>query len=203
MGEDMLEVKIKSSRLRADLKWDVAAALSSATCHHIQGRNGLGKSTFLDELKAHWKDFFPALPLGFVDQGPLSSFEGLQVRTLVDTMWDVERERRLENDWRSLSCWQTSFARSLIGKPVARLSGGEAQWVKLLMMRSLRASVWMLDEPFQSLDHERQSELWKLLAQELAAGRTLLLVHHGPVALSPLAEWTLTCGATGVRLEKL
>jgi ABC-type Mn2+/Zn2+ transport system ATPase subunit len=94
-------------------------------------------------------------------------------------------------------------ALKLLPRLVSQLSGGENQWVKILMMRSLKCDVWMMDEPFQSLDQTRQESLWMLLQEWIASGKTLILVHHGDVKLTPKKSWQHDCAAQGVQLKEL
>ena len=69
--------------------------------------------------------------------------------------------------------------------------------MKILLMRSLRSDVCLLDEPFQSLDRRRQVELWDILRRE---ERTLLLVHHGTVDLPGVKNWELQASPGGLTL---
>jgi|GEM_PF-3250453 ABC-type Mn2+/Zn2+ transport system ATPase subunit len=203
LEELMLHVKISDSILHDRLRWQVDAKLALGVCHHVMGPNGAGKTTFLEELKLHWKTLFPTALLGFCDQAPLAPFQDLSVEAVMNLVWDITNGRHETKNWRELKCWQDEVALKLLPRLVSQLSGGENQWVKILMMRSLKCDVWMMDEPFQSLDQTRQESLWMLLQEWIASGKTLVLVHHGDVKLTPKKSWHLDCAAQGVQLKEL
>jgi energy-coupling factor transporter ATP-binding protein EcfA2 len=201
MEDVMLHIKIHRSVLRSQLRWKVDVSLGAGVCHRLAAPNGSGKTSFLEELKLQWPDLFPTHLLGFCDQASLAPFQDLTVEAMMDVLWDVVPQRRIGSGWRQLPWWQASDVRHWWARKVSQLSGGENQWVKILMMRTIVSDVWLLDEPFQSLDQNRQSELWGLLGEWLAAGKYLVLVHHGEVELRPLRTWTLACAEQGLSLE--
>lgn len=203
MEDVMLHIKIHHSLLRSQLRWKVDVSLSAGVCHRLAAPNGSGKTSFLEELKLQWAGLFPTLSLGFCDQAPLAPFQDLTVEGVMDVLWDVVPQRRIGSGWRELRWWQAPDVKLWFPRKVSELSGGENQWVKILMMRTMVSDVWLLDEPFQSLDQTRQGELWGLLAEWLAAGKHLVLVHHGEVALRPLQTWTLSCSEPGLSLDAL
>lgn len=202
LEELMLHVKISDSILHDRLRWQVDAKLDLGMCHHVMGPNGAGKTTFLEELKLHWKKLFPTALLGFCDQAPLAPFQDLTVEAVMNLMWDITEGRHEVKNWREFNFWQDEMALKLLPRLVSQLSGGENQWIKILMMRSLESDVWMMDEPFQSLDQYRQERLWSLLQDWIARGKTLILVHHGEVKLNPKKEWQLDCMSAGVQLKE-
>jgi manganese/zinc/iron transport system ATP- binding protein len=203
LKELMLHIKISDSILHDRLRWQVDAKLDLGVCHHVLGPNGAGKTTFLEELKLHWKTLFPTTLLGFCDQAPLAPFQDLTVESVMNLVWDITADRHETKTWQELACWQDVAALKLLPRLVSQLSGGENQWVKILMMRSLKSDVWMMDEPFQSLDHHRQESLWVLLQEWVTIGKTLILVHHGEIKISPKKSWQLDCAQDGVQLKEL
>lgn len=199
----MLHVKINQSLLHPRLKWDLDATLEEGVCHHIIGANGAGKTTFFTELKLHWSRLFPTARLGFCDQAPLAPFQDLTVEAVMDVLWDITPERHLSGRWQDLAWWQAPEVRKLLPRLVSELSGGENQWLKFLMMRSLASDVWMLDEPFTALDAGRQQALQAWIRGELEQKKTILLVTHGPCDIRPTVDWTLECGASGIGLRRI
>ncbi len=197
----MLHVKLEKSQYQGHLKWCIEAMLSPGVCHHLKGENGAGKTTFIEELKIQWSTLAPDLLLGFTDQALLQPFQDLTVEALIDVMWDVTQGRHEADDWRELSWWQELQVQKWMKRKVSELSGGENQWIKILMMRSLKCDAWILDEPFQSLDSGRQTELWKILEAWIQAGKYLILTHHGEVLLKTKKTWTLNCSTNGLSLE--
>lgn len=203
MEDVMLHIKIHHSLLRSQLHWNVDMCLNAGLCHRFAAPNGAGKTSFLEELKLHWPLLFPTTLLGFSDQEPLAPFQDLTVEAVMDLVWDITCHRHTQTDWRTLPWWQESVVKTWWPRQISQLSGGENQWVKILMMRSIKSDVWMLDEPFQSLDQKRQAELWGLLGDWVAAGKYLLLVHHGDVPLAPQEKWSVESTASGLSWVRL
>lgn len=199
--EFMLHIKLIKSELRPQFKWSVNTTLKPGQCLHIKAPNGMGKTTFLQELKYQWPELFPTVKLGFTDQAPLAPFQDLTVATTMDILWEVTPHRHAEFSWRNLAHWKSDEIQSWLNKAVSKLSGGENQWIKILMMLSLESDVWLLDEPFQSLDQKRQKELWQILEDWLQKKRYLVLVHHGDLPLSLVETAHMICSAEGLMLE--
>lgn len=77
----------------------------------------------------------------------------------------------------------------LLDRPAAGLSGGEQQRVSLGRAMVRRASIWLLDEPFGSLDwalSEKLSRGLHLLRERL--GLTMIFVTHNPNEAMSLAD---------------
>jgi ABC-type Mn2+/Zn2+ transport system ATPase subunit len=190
----MLDLRLTSSL--GDRRWDINTQLAPGVCHWLQGPNGCGKTTFFEQLKLHWSS---PLDLAFTDQAPLDSYQDLTVAQLFNVLVDAAAARVLSADWQGLSIWDAR-SRQLTPRLVWQLSGGEKQWIKILMMRTLRAQVWLLDEPFHGLDQDRQEELIQLITDWLSNGNYLLLTHHGTLPLRTAKVWRLV-GEVSVRME--
>jgi ABC-type Mn2+/Zn2+ transport system ATPase subunit len=190
----MLNLKINQSVLNKDISWCVDIQLAPSVCHHFMGPNGLGKSSFLNEVKIQWNQ--KELLLGFVDQESFSPLQDLTVEKVVTLLWSVVPERVIALDWREIDFWKDVSHQWK--KNISTLSSGENQWLKILMMRSLKSDVWMLDEPFQSLDANRQKMLWEILQNWIDDGRYLIVVHHGECTLPRVKTWSAQCSAEGL-----
>ncbi len=197
----MLHIRLDRSMLAPHLRWDVNARLAPGEWHWLRGPNGSGKTSFFAELKLQWGSFAPAMDYAFVDQEPFAPFHGLRVAEVFDILWEAAPERRSIPDWRRLPWWEP-VTRAWWGRRVSLLSGGENQWLKILLMRSLRADAWLLDEPFQSLDLDRQAALEELMRAWTAEGKYLLMSHHGPSLRGTSRGWRLQPGSHGLCLEE-
>lgn len=89
---------------------------------------------------------------------------------------DVEAEAR-----RALS--RAGLADELVTRPVGRLSGGQRQRVLLARAIAGTPAVLLLDEPDTALDSEGMRTLRRLMAEEVAAGRTIVYVTHDSDAM--------------------
>lgn len=196
----MLKIKINNSLYNTKLNWKVDLQLKAGVAYHLKGENGLGKTSLIEELKFHWKDLNADLRYAFTDQEELNGFQDLSVAGLMDVFWEVTQGRHASSDWREIPLFLKS--QKLWDKNIRQLSGGENQWVKILMMLSLDSDVWILDEPYQSLDAQKQSELTELLQHWIYQGKYLLVVHHGELHLAPLMTLALASDTQGLRLEE-
>lgn len=71
---------------------------------------------------------------------------------------------------------------------IARLSTGERQRLALLRALTPDNRVLLLDEPTSGLDAETTQQVEALLREQLAAGRTLVMVTHDPLQAGRLAD---------------
>lgn len=195
-----LSLMLKKSELSTHLRWKVEWTIHSGQLNWLQGANGVGKTTLLDELKCQWARLQPELELGFTEQSALTPFQDLTVAGVFDLLWDIAQERRLSSHWKQLPDWDDE-GQALWGRRVSLLSGGENQWIKLLMMRSLRSQVWLLDEPFQFLDQRRYQQVRDWILQWLKQDRFLILTHHGELALES-QKWFLTATPDGLGVRE-
>ncbi|MHB1970166.1 MAG: heme ABC exporter ATP-binding protein CcmA [Acidimicrobiales bacterium] len=72
-----------------------------------------------------------------------------------------------------------------------RLSAGQRRRLGLAWLLVRRAELWLLDEPYASLDDEGRDFLDALLADVVAAGATVLVSAHDPLRSARLAPRTL------------
>jgi ABC-type Mn2+/Zn2+ transport system ATPase subunit len=88
----------------------------------------------------------------------------------------VEAEAR-----RALS--RAGLDEELATRPVGRLSGGQRQRVLLARAIAGTPPLLLLDEPDTALDAEGMKTLRRLMAEEVAAGRTIVYVTHDSDAM--------------------
>ncbi len=72
-----------------------------------------------------------------------------------------------------------------------RLSAGQRRRLGLAWLLVRRAELWLLDEPYASLDEEGRDVLDALLGDVVAAGATVVLSAHDPLRRATLAPRTL------------
>jgi manganese/zinc/iron transport system ATP- binding protein len=66
----------------------------------------------------------------------------------------------------------------LARRQISRLSGGQQQRVFLARALTQEASLYLMDEPFASVDAATEQAIVRVLRDLRAAGRTVLVVHH-------------------------
>ncbi len=85
--------------------------------------------------------------------------------------------------------------------PCARLSAGQKRRVALAQLFLTRASCWILDEPYTSLDVAAVAMLEELFDQHVSNGGMLVITSHQPVSLKSAEQYRLRLPQTQV--EKL
>lgn len=174
----------------------------------VTGPNGSGKTTLLRAvLGLHRLDTgslaIAGMPVrrgrrvtGFVPQAGRPVDAGLRGRDLVALAlggtrpglpWATARERA-EID----ALLERVDASALGDRPVARLSGGELQRIRLAQALAGSPRLLLLDEPLLALDDDHRAALIALLARERdAAAVGVLVVTHDLDPFAPLAAGVL------------
>ncbi|MBQ0077265.1 MAG: ABC-F family ATP-binding cassette domain-containing protein [Bacteroidales bacterium] len=151
----------------------------------IVGRNGIGKTTFLNFLTG---DILPtegviergeSLKIGYYRQRGID-FDG------DDTVLDVIGDTRLLNRF--------LFPREMLNMPVARLSGGEKRRLYLLSILMQNPNLLILDEPTNDLDIVTLNILEEYL---LEFGGSLIIVSHDRHFMDRIADHLLVFTGDG------
>ncbi len=166
----------------------------------VLGENGSGKSTLLaalagwlkpesgeirlgGQLFSSWTAPARARAMAWLSQSDENPFP-MPVLAKVLT----GREPYLGR-WAWESAQDLAFARTqlvrldLIGveaRDLAMLSGGERRRVALATVLTQDADLLLLDEPLSQLDLRHQQQALAVLREEVARGKTLLMVSHDP-----------------------
>lgn len=162
----------------------------------ILGKNGSGKSTFLRTMAGllHYNgtieiygDELRNIPFmekakiaGYIPQSPLQA--DMTVRLLIAHgrfPWK-HFPRRLNDD--DASIIDAAIERVGIGhiahKNLKEISGGELKLSYLAMLLAQKTKVLLLDEADAHLDMEHQELLYKILREEAAAGKIVIMTTH-------------------------
>lgn len=77
------------------------------------------------------------------------------------------------------------------------LSAGQRRRMGLAWLLVRRAELWLLDEPYASLDDEGRATFDEVLRAATSSGSTVVMTSHDPIgALVPITTVTLRGGAT-------
>jgi len=172
-------------------------SLATGELLHLQGHNGSGKTSLLRTLcgliapsqgSVHWKgknirrqrDEFAAdmLFLGHLNgiKADLTAVENLRILCKLDGL-DVSDE----------NLWQILEKMGLYGQedlPVRVLSQGQRRRVSLARLLLSKAPLWLLDEPFTSLDKPAVDLLQTVIAEHIKDNGMVMLTTHQEVALT-------------------
>lgn len=206
---DALEVKhLTVSFARDPVLWDVSFSVPEGHLTAIVGPNGAGKSTlikallglvpmksgtvrFLGERREAIQDKiayipqrseidwnFPITVKEFVLMGCFGRLGLFKRAALAD---HIDAEKALE------TVEMSSFASRQIGE----LSGGQKQRVFIARALMQKATLFLMDEPFQGIDHATEKMLLALFQQFKSEGKSLFIVHHDLNSVASIFDWAV------------
>jgi heme exporter protein A len=139
---------------------------------HVQGPNGIGKSSLLRILAGL------LAPIA----GAVERYGGV---ALLDERPALDPHQPLG---RALAFWARIDGRAadparlglgdLLDVPVRYLSTGQKKRAALLRMLGQQAPIWLLDEPLNGLDREAVALVERLVAEHLASGGICVIASH-------------------------
>lgn len=164
----------------------------------IIGKNGVGKSTFLKELRHLLKEM-RGITLGYMPQNYHDILNEVDspIDFLTSTGEAIEREKILTH----LASLQ--FTRNEIHHPISQLSGGQKAKLLLLKMVLDQANVLLLDEPTRNFSPTSQPQIRKLFTSYTGA---FITVSHDRTFLKEVCQKIYYLTETGleqVRKEQL
>jgi heme exporter protein A len=194
----MLRVSnLSCSRGNKPLFADVSFELNSGQALHLEGDNGVGKTSLLrivcglspaDAGEVCWHDktiqqnataFRSAL--FYLGHG-LSLKE--ELTALENLMSDAAVSGRTLSEAQALVALARMGLRGREHLPLRVMSQGQKRRTALARLLASQAPLWVLDEPFVALDVKAVDGLRGLLAEHVANGGMVLFTSHQPVALT-------------------
>lgn len=153
---------------------------------HVKGCNGAGKTTFLRQLAG----------LHPVDEGAIvlpnkaakiiyiGHKLGLKEQLTADEnlSWLVGLDGSSTQEQRYLALERVGL-RGYEENSVAQLSAGQKRRVALARLHLCKADIWLLDEPFTSIDQQGIADEQQWLNQHILAGGAVLMTSHQEIAL--------------------
>jgi ABC-2 type transport system ATP-binding protein len=152
----------------------------------LLGPNGAGKSTTIDMILGLAQPdsgsvtLFGQPPSTAVSQGQVGGM--LQTGSLVPHLTVRELVTMVASLYpHPLAVAETLCLTSAAGfadRPTTRLSGGQAQRVRLALALVADPDLLVLDEPTAALDVESRREFWKIMRAVARSGKTVLFATH-------------------------
>lgn len=194
---------ISCSRGYRDLFEGLSFSLSAGQVLRVEGRNGSGKTSLLRIMAGLaqplqgdvlWQgrkishpesDYFQQLL--FIGHRPGIKFELTAQENLAMAV-------ALNGSNETMSLDDALYQVGLYGfedTPCARLSAGQKRRVALAQLYLSNARVWILDEPYTSLDVAAVAVLEQRFVQHIEQGGILVITSHQPVGLAAGAQYRL------------
>jgi len=194
----MLRVShLSCSRGNKPLFADVSFALQAGQALHLEGDNGVGKTSLLriicglspaDAGEVCWQ--------GKPIQQNATAFRsslfylghGLSLKEELSALENLMSDAAVSG--RTLSQQQALVALARMGLrgrehlPLRVMSQGQKRRTALARLLASQAPLWVLDEPFVALDVKAVDGLRGLLAEHVANGGMVLFTSHQPVTLT-------------------
>ena len=174
----------KTSYEKQALK-DVSLSIPTGSFVGITGNSGSGKTTLVRLLKGLIKPTsgtisgIESAKVGLVFQYPeLQLFEDT---VLKDVMFGPLNIGMGEEEARKQACQALSemgLDEPFYGRDPLKLSGGEQRRVALSGILAMNPDVLVLDEPTAGLDNQMHDQLFAVLQNLNAQGKTIILVSH-------------------------
>jgi heme exporter protein A len=194
----MLRVShLSCSRGNKPLFADVSFSLQAGQALHLEGDNGVGKTSLLrivcglssadagevcwHEQPIHKNATAFRSSLFYLGHG-LSLKE--ELTALENLMSDAAVSGRELSETQALVALARMGLRGREHLPLRVMSQGQKRRTALARLLASQAPLWVLDEPFVALDAKAVDGLRGLLAEHVANGGMVLFTSHQPVALA-------------------
>ena len=171
----------------------VSLHLKSGELRFLRGENGAGKTTFLEVLCG----------LRQYSTGKIKRRAGLKMRlighrALASNALTVSQNlnflRPEFNNAQISAALRTFGIERFAFRRADRLSAGQKRKMVLASLVDDSSDLWLLDEPYTSLDLESQQTLNKLIEEHASRGGSVLLTSHGEPSLDGLQHVRLHRG---------
>jgi heme exporter protein A len=194
----MLRVSnLSCSRGNKPLFADVSFELKAGQALHLEGDNGVGKTSLLrivcglspaDAGEVCWHDKTIQHNAAAFRSALFYLGHGLSLKeeltALENLMSDAAVSGRLLSESQALVALARMGLRGREHLPLRVMSQGQKRRTALARLLASQALLWVLDEPFVALDVKAVDGLRGLLAEHVANGGMVLFTSHQPVALS-------------------
>ena len=184
------------SRGNKPLFADVSFELQAGQALHLEGDNGVGKTSLLrivcglspaDAGEVCWQDQTIQHNTAAFRSSLFYLGHGLSLKEELTALENLMSDAAVSG--RSLTEPQAMVALARMGLrgrehlPLRVMSQGQKRRTALARLLASQAPLWVLDEPFVALDVKAVDGLRSLLAEHVANGGMVLFTSHQPVAL--------------------
>jgi ATP-binding cassette subfamily E protein 1 len=171
---------------------DVNIELLSGNLNILTGKNGVGKTTFVNHLQNYVDGVFICF------QHRLSSVNSTRVKDLIEIL---KNNNLIDSSQLEVNIKLFRF-QDLINREIKELSGGENQILKIIITLSSLKELLIFDEPSQYLDTENLS-YFKCALKE--CNQKVLIIEHNLsyLDLTSVSKLQMAYNSTLSKLEVL
>jgi translation initiation factor RLI1 len=167
----MLKLNLNDPQFLPHSGCDVELFLNEKEALTIIGENGLGKSTLVHRFYLLYED-----RMSIIEQTPMDQFYNRSLKAVKSFFMEAGKDKMDSAFF--LQCWTSFGLDKKENRMLDSLSGGEGQALKICLGLSIKAQVYVLDEPSQYLDESMKKVLSDLIEKKLAMGNSILMVEH-------------------------
>lgn len=191
---------------RRPVLWDVDVVFPEGKLIAVVGPNGAGKSTLfkailgLTPLSSGWVKIYgkpygqQRQLVGYVPQResvdwdfPVNVLDVVLMGTYNRLRW-FQRPGRLQRERAHAAIEHVGMA-EFADRQIGQLSGGQQQRVFLARALAQDASVYLMDEPFASVDAATEQAIFDLLIELRERGKTVVVIHHDLHTVAQTFDW--------------
>ncbi len=168
-----MNFEIKNLHFLPHAACDVTIELAKGEGVVFTGPNGIGKSTFFQAVMSKYES---KMQLSLINQITLDFFYDRKIidvqKILLESRPDLIDEQVLKHLWDEFGLSEKN------SRTLSALSGGERQALKICMGLSKKADVYLLDEPFQSLDASKRDFLSAFISKKMKENFSFMIIEH-------------------------
>lgn len=178
---------------------DLSISFEKGRIIALLGRNGSGKSTFLDCLLGV-NEYKGTIKIDGTDIKDLSSKEYAKLVAYIPQSIQINMDFSVRDfvsfgrnphipfgaspsrkDWEIVeNCIEKCGICELFNKSINKISGGERQLAFIARALAQQSPVIIMDEPSSALDFGNQQRLFKIITSLVEEGKTIIFTTHNP-----------------------
>ncbi|GGW28848.1 MULTISPECIES: metal ABC transporter ATP-binding protein [Arenibacter] len=207
--KDKIAIKVDDLTVAYNFKpvlWDVDLSIPEGVLMAIVGPNGAGKSTLIKAMldivkpiagtieifgkpyKKQYKEVAYVPQKGSVDWDfPTTALDVVLMGTYGSLGW-IKRPGKTEKK-EALEALEKVGMLEFRSRQISQLSGGQQQRVFLARALVQKASIYIMDEPFQGVDATTEKAIINILKELRKSGKTVVVVHHDLQTVPEYFDW--------------
>lgn len=207
--KDKIAIKVDDLTVAYNFKpvlWDIDLSVPEGVLMAIVGPNGAGKSTLIKAMldiikpiagsveifgepyKKQYREVAYVPQKGSVDWDfPTTALDVVLMGTYGSLGW-IKRPGRSQRK-EALEALEKVGMLEFRNRQISQLSGGQQQRIFLARALVQKASIYIMDEPFQGVDATTEKAIVNILKELRKSGKTVVVVHHDLQTVPEYFDW--------------